>query len=102
MPSKKLFIRKRSINKVKSKARYSRKGNKTKHIKKRLTRRKSVTRKINGQRGGLAGTHLPIHPPKLNWGLVDQFGLLPEVNTRLYPNSFTPLWNSGTPYPDSL
>ena len=39
---------------------------------------------------------------KLTWGPVDQFGLLPEVNTRTYPNSFTPTWSSGSPYPASL
>lgn len=39
---------------------------------------------------------------KLTWGPVDQFGLLPEVNTRTYPNSYTPTWNTGSPYPASL
>lgn len=39
---------------------------------------------------------------KLTWGAVDQFGLFPEVNTRTYPNSYSPTWNYVSPYPASL
>jgi len=39
---------------------------------------------------------------QLTWGAVDKFGLLPEVDTRDYPNSYTPTWSSGSPYPSNL
>lgn len=50
----------------------------------------------------IGGRTLVTSGNKLTWGQVDQFGLFPEVNTRHYPNSFTPSWNSDSPYPASL
>lgn len=77
----------------------------TKHTQKRKPLLKgisSISRRSNRSLRMKGGRTLVTTGNKLTWGPVDQFGLLPEVNTRDYPNSYTPTWNSGSPYPSSL
>ena len=105
---------KRSIAKTSKKSKLSRSHNTRKHRKNKRHYGSSmvIARQTKGKRQPLlrrqhtyrlkGGRTLVTSGNKLTWGPVDQFGLLPEVNTRIYPNSFTPTWNSGSPYPASL
>lgn len=58
--------------------------------------RKQTTFRLRG------GRTLVTSANKLTWGHVNQLGLFAEQNTRVYPNSYTSLWSSGSPYPASL
>jgi len=102
-------LRRRDTNTKKSKKRRSRKGM---NSRRKMGSSMVIARQTRGKRQPLGrrqntfrlhgGRTLVTSGNKLTWGQVDQFGLFPEVNTRHYPNAFTPAWNSSSPYPASL
>ena len=102
-------LRRRHVNTKRNKKGRSRRAT---YSRRKLGSSMVIARQTRGKRQPLVrrqhtfrlygGRTLVTSGNKLTWGQVGEFGLFPEVNTRNYPNSFTPAWNSSSPYPANL